>query len=173
MRVSGRGAQLATSLDMTPQETFVGHLRRQRQRARISLEEIAAQTCIKQELLEGLENNDLAAWPRGVYARAWIRSYAAAVGLDPTDTVNDFCRLFPHGDRRAHATMQDIATIVATDSQYRDEFDHPYDRRGGGTDVPAAPPPPAWHAPITQAARALWLRLGGSAANTRVGRTTP
>src|ERR671913_938849 len=109
---------------MTPQETFVIRLRRHRQRNRISLEEIAIETNVKPELLEALENNDLSEWPRGLYARSWIRAYASAVGLDPIDTVDEFCRLFPQGDRRARATIREIAEIVATPSEYRDEFSH-------------------------------------------------
>ena len=106
---------------MTPQEAFVTRLRRQRQRNRISLEEIAAETRVKKELLEALEANDLSAWPRGLYARAWVRTYACAVGLDPIDTVDEFCRLFPHGDRRGGATMQDIASIVASGG-FKEDF---------------------------------------------------
>src|SRR5688500_11587544 len=94
---------------MSPQETFVTRLRRHRQKGRISLDDIAAEMRVKRELLEALENNDLSEWPRGLYARALIRTYASAVGLDPLDTVDEFCRLFPHGDRRASATIQEIA----------------------------------------------------------------
>ena len=68
---------------MTPQEAFVTRLRRHRQRNRISLDEIAAETRVKKEMFEALEANDLSAWPRGLYARAWVRTYACAVGLDP------------------------------------------------------------------------------------------
>src|SRR5918995_2646391 len=114
---------------MSPQETFVTRLRRYRQRNAISLDEISSTTRVKRELLEALETNDLADWPRGLYARAWIRAYASAVGLDPIDTVDEFCRLFPHGDRRARSTIKEIASIVASESAYRDEFDHPEDRR--------------------------------------------
>jgi transcriptional regulator with XRE-family HTH domain len=147
---------------MNPQEAFVTRLRRYRQRSRISLDEIAADTRVKRELLEALENNDLSEWPRGLYARAWIRGYASAVGLDPIDTVDEFCRLFPHGDRRTGGTIQEIATIVASPSGYRDEFSHPEDRRRPAeTSAPEAPAPPkpGWHAPLVQAARAMWARV--------------
>ena len=159
---------------MTPQETFVTRLRRHRQRNQISLDEIAAATRVKRELLEGLENNDLAGWPQGLYARAWIRAYAAVVGLDPNDTVDEFCRLYPHGDRRARGTIKEIAAIVAAPSEYQDEFPHPERRRM--TDAPpdlepwspasveSAPvvisePPTPWHASLMSALRPLWLRL--------------
>lgn len=110
---------------MTAQETFTTRLRRHRERNGISLDEIAADTRIKRELLEALEANDLSAWPRGLYARAWIRAYSSAIGFDPIDTVDEFCRLYPHGDRRAGATIGEIAAIVASPSEYRDEFPVP------------------------------------------------
>ena len=142
---------------MNPQEAFVTRLRRHRQRNDISLDEIASDTRVKRELLEALERNDLSEWPRGLYARSWIRAYATAVGLDPIDTVDEFCRLFPQGDRRAHSTIREIASIVAAESAYRDEFEHPEDRRQSGPQVQAPPPP--WHAPLTQGPRALWMRV--------------
>src|SRR3954469_20245773 len=121
---------------MTPQESFVTRLRRYRQRSQISVEQIAAATRVKRELLEGLENNDLTGWPHGLYARAWIRGYATVVGLDPADTVDDFCRLYPQGDRRTGGTIQEMAAIVASDSAYQDEFPHEDRRRSSA--APAA-----------------------------------
>lgn len=149
---------------MNPQETFVTRLRRQRQRNGISLDEMATDTRVKRELLEALERNDLSEWPKGLYARAWIRAYASAVGLDPIDTVDEFCRLFPQGDRRAHSTIKEIATIVAVPSAYRDEFQHPEDRRQTSAPRINMLPAPAWHAPLTQTVRALWLRVSAAAA---------
>ena len=158
---------------MSPQETFVTRLRRYRQRNAISLDDISSTTRVKRELLEALENNDLADWPRGLYARAWIRAYASAVGLDPIDTVDEFCRLFPHGDRRANGTIRDIAAIVASPSEYRDEFEHPEDRRRSAEAAPAAVPPLTWHAPFVQSARALWVRVATMASPHLRTRRTP
>ena len=142
---------------MTPQEEFVTRLRRHRQRCRISLDEMAAETRVKRELLEALEDNNLEYWPRGLYARAWIRSYAAAVGLDPGDTVDEFCRLFPHGDRRANTTILGIADIIAVPRDYRDEFAHREDTRAVSTKAPAPARP--WHAPVTQGFKSAWQRV--------------
>ena len=142
---------------MTPQETFVTRLRRHRERNRISLDEIAADTRVKKELFEAFEANDLSAWPRGLYARAWVRTYACAVGLDPIDTVDEFCRLFPHGDRRGHATMQDIASIVASVGEFKDEFPHTERRqsalRAQAAQAAATPARTAWHHTVLDAAR--------------------
>ena len=107
---------------MNPQEMFVTRLRRHRTRSRVTIEEIATHLRIRPELIEGLEKNDLTGWPRGLYSRAWIRAYALAVDLDPVDTVDEFCRLFPQGDRRAGGTIQEIPPssprrlIIATSS---------------------------------------------------------
>ena len=154
---------------MNPQEAFVTRLRRHRQRNRISLEAIAAETRVKAELLEALENNNLSEWPRGLYARAWIRAYASAVGLDPIDTVDEFCRLFPQGDRRGGSTIQEIASIVAAPSESRDEFNHPEDRRRSSPQINVMPRG-AWHAPLLQAAKALWTRVATVAPSPRARR---
>ena len=150
---------------MTAQETFVTRLRRHRERGRATLDDIAAATCVKRELFEALERNDLSRWPRGVYARAWIRAYAAYVGLDPVDTVEEFCRLFPHGDRRVRMTIREIASIVAAaDSPYRDEFPYPFDRRKPDPDAP--PPPPApWYVVAAQTTRVAWQRVAATVAS--------
>lgn len=94
------------------QLVFVTRLRHYRQRAGISLGEVAAETRVRPDLLEAFERNDLSAWPKGLFARAWVRAYASAVGLDPIDTANEFCRLFPHGDPRALATLEELTSIV-------------------------------------------------------------
>jgi transcriptional regulator with XRE-family HTH domain len=150
---------------MDPQEAFVTRLRRYRERYRISLDEIASEHNIRRDLLEAFENNDLSQWPRGLYARAWIRAYATAVGLDPDSSVDEFCRLFPHGDRRAQGTIREIAAIVASPSEYRDEIDHE-DRRHSADQEPIAEEP-EWHAPLVDAARTLRTRLGVNAAPGR------
>lgn len=144
---------------MTPQETFVTRLRRHRERTRQSLDDMAREMRVRPELLEAMERNDLSAWPRGVYARAWIRAYAGAVGLDPMDTVDEFCRLFPHGDRRVRATLEEIAAIVAHESEYSSEVPPEQDRRRRSTDQPAGDAPATWHvaasSTLASASRAL------------------
>jgi transcriptional regulator with XRE-family HTH domain len=143
---------------MDPQEAFVIRLRRYRERYKISLDQIASENNIRRDLLEAFERNDLSEWPRGLYARAWIRAYAGAVGLDPDATVDEFCRHFPHGDRRAQGTIREIAAIVASPSEYRDEIDHE-DRRQPAEDEPVAEEP-GWQAPLAEAARTLRTRIG-------------
>ena len=139
---------------MNPQEMFVTRLRRHRTRSRVTIEEIATHLRIRPELIEGLEKNDLTGWPRGLYSRAWIRAYALAVDLDPVDTVDEFCRLFPQGDRRAQGTFRDFAAIIAHASTYQDEFEAEYDRRRGAQPADA-PQKSAWRQQMTRLVRSL------------------
>jgi len=143
---------------MTAQESFILRLRRQRERNQISLEELTASTRVSQELLEAFERNDLSGWPSGLYARAIVRGYATGVGLDATTTVNEFCRLFPQGDRRTASTVQEMAAIVAHISEYTDEFDRGSDRRRGASPLETLPPPKQ-RTLLTRAIQALWARI--------------
>ena len=146
---------------MTPQDVFIGRLRRYRERSGLSLAEIAIATRIKRELLEAFEQNDLSEWPRGISARAWVRSYARFAGLDPVDTVNEFCRLFPHGDRRAASVIQEMSAIVGHESEYQDDRAKGTERRSSMRTVTPMPPP-AWHVAAFQAAQARWTRIRAS-----------
>ena len=141
---------------MTSQEVFVGRLRRYRERSGIPLAEIVAYTNIKRDLLEALERNDLSGWPRGLYARGWIRAYASVVGLDPIDTVDEFCRLFPQGDRRAGRLILDMSAIVGHPSEYQDHRPADAERRRGPRLNML--PEPAWHIAAIQALQAWWIR---------------
>ena len=52
----------------------------------------------------------------GLFARAFVRDYAKAVGLDPNEVVDDFCRLFPLGDRRCVPKIREQAELIGHDS---------------------------------------------------------
>lgn len=75
-------------------EDFGGNLRQTRERRGISLRQIAASTKISVAALEALERNDVSKLPGGVFSRAFVRSYALEVGLDPDQTVRDFLTWF-------------------------------------------------------------------------------
>jgi transcriptional regulator with XRE-family HTH domain len=154
---------------MTTQETFISRLRRHRERNRISLDEIVGETRIKREQLEAFERGDLTVWPRGIYARAWIRGYATVVGLDPIDTVDEFCKLFPQGDRRAEETFREFAAIIAHPSTYRDEFEPAPegDRRRPSPDAVVISKPPTWRDQVLRVVRNLRPRTPRTARTER------
>lgn len=74
---------------------FGSRLRSHRERRGISLRSIAESTKIKHSLLESLERGDVSQWPRGLFRRAYLRDYAAAVGLAPEPLLAEFLQLFP------------------------------------------------------------------------------
>ena len=70
-------------------------LRRERERAGVTLDTIATRTKVARTLLEALERNDVSRWPGGIFRRAFVRGYANQVGLDPDYVVALFVRAFP------------------------------------------------------------------------------
>lgn len=106
---------------MSERDTFGPRLRRERERRGISLDAIVTRTNVSRELWEGFESNDLSRWPTGLYARAFVRDYAKAVGLDPNEVVDDFCRLFPLGDRRALPVIRAQAELIGHETTVKDD----------------------------------------------------
>jgi transcriptional regulator with XRE-family HTH domain len=136
---------------MSERETFGPRLRRERERRGISLETIAARTNVSIELWIGLEANDFSKWPGGLFARAFVRDYATVLGLDADDVIDDFCRLYPIGDRRLMPTLRAQAELIGHDLKADDEtqlIPGGVERRTGGLPPPAAdaerPAPRRW-----------------------------
>ena len=150
---------------MSERDAFGPNLRRIRIQRGLSLEQLADSTKVSIELWKGLERNDFTKWPNGIYARSYVRDYAKAIGVDPETTVNDFCRWFPQGDRRAERQIRGQAEIVGhNELQWRDrDHVHPTiakhgDRRGAAAAAAAAAAeqkPPHWTAAFTQ----MFVRL--------------
>jgi hypothetical protein len=93
-------------------EDFGPQLRRKRERRGISLDELAVTTKVSVELWEAMERNDFSRWPSGIFARAFVRDYARAIGLDSDAVVNEFCRHFTIGDRRARRIVKGQAALI-------------------------------------------------------------
>ncbi|HZP49217.1 MAG TPA: helix-turn-helix domain-containing protein [Vicinamibacterales bacterium] len=116
---------------MSAQEAFGPNLRRLRLQRGLTLEAIADQTKVSAVLWDGLEQNDLSRWPSGIFARAYVREYAEIVGADPDATVDEFCRWFPQGDRRAERLIRGQAEIVNHPLEWTDQVPPELDRRAG------------------------------------------
>lgn len=86
-------------------EGFGARLQLRREQQQIDLSVIAEQTKIKRSLLEALERDDLSHWPTGIFRRAWVRSYAQAIGLDGDQTVREFLEVHPDPDEIAATTL--------------------------------------------------------------------
>jgi transcriptional regulator with XRE-family HTH domain len=135
-------------------DAFGPNLRRTRLQRGITLQTISEHTKISVEMLAGLERNDFSQWPYGIYARAYVRQYAYAIGIDPDATVDEFCRWFPQGDRRVQKVVKEHAEIVGhTELTWKDDVGPHQDRRG--LRVVPRPPKSDSHSPLA----ALFLRL--------------
>ncbi len=98
-------------------------LRQARERRGVTLRQIANATKIPVTALEALERNDISKLPAGIFGRAFVRAYAAEVGLDPEQALAEFLAQFardpsvsagPVGsgefeDREAHESGQRMA----------------------------------------------------------------
>jgi cytoskeleton protein RodZ len=94
-------------------------LRQARERRGVSLRQVAAATKISVVVLEALERNDPSKLPGGIFSRAFVRSYAAEIGLDPDEALREFATQFPG------QPAPTVAPVVSTPVK-----------------VPAAPPSP-------------------------------
>ena len=132
-------------------------LRRERERRGITIRQVADQTKVAAPLLEGLENGDLSRWPGGIYRRAFVKSYAAALGLDTDEVVRRFEQEHP---------AEPVAPIGA-------EPPAPAAQTAQTSTVPApVSPAQPWQARIPGVAAdlavAIVLGLGSAAAGSRL-----
>jgi hypothetical protein len=74
--------------------TLGAYLRAERERRDLSLRTISESTKVSLPLLEGLESDDISRWPGGIFRRAFVRSYAEAVGLNPDEVFRRFERQY-------------------------------------------------------------------------------
>jgi cytoskeleton protein RodZ len=98
---------------------FGGKLRDARERRSISLLQIAHATKISVAALEALERNDISRLPGGIFSRAFVRSYAIEVGLDPDATIQEFIAQFPNAAVTAGQAGREIEDRVAIESDRR------------------------------------------------------
>jgi hypothetical protein len=83
------------------QQDFCDALKAARKRRGISIADIAASTKVCPTHFVALERNDLSLWPKGLFRRAFFRGYVSMIGLPVAETLDEFIRLFPDGDRPA------------------------------------------------------------------------
>jgi cytoskeleton protein RodZ len=112
-------ARLVMTPDWNP-GSFGGRLREARERRGVSLRQIANATKISVGVLDALERNDISRLPGGIFGRAFVRSYAVEVGLDPERTIQEFIAQFPHDSVVAgHPTLEAVRTAAPIERQRR------------------------------------------------------
>jgi hypothetical protein len=87
-----------------------------------------------------LERGDLSRWPAGIFARSFVRAYAMRVGLNASEIVDEFCRLYPLADRRSETIIKAQADVIGVPSDFED--DRARVPRTGDRRMPAPPPEP-------------------------------
>ncbi|MGH9314425.1 MAG: helix-turn-helix domain-containing protein [Vicinamibacterales bacterium] len=125
---------------MSDKHSFGVRLRRERERRHISLEQLARETKVGADLWVGLERGDLSRWPAGIFARSFVRAYAMRVGLNASEVVDEFCRLYPIADRRSETIIKAQAETIGVSSEFDD--DRARVPRTGDRRLPPPPPPP-------------------------------
>lgn len=65
-------------------------LRSERERQKLSIADIAKETCIRSQFLEAIENEDDAALPGQAFVVGFVRSYACALKMDADEVVRAF-----------------------------------------------------------------------------------
>jgi len=95
-------------------------LKRARLERGISLEDLQETTKIRKKYLESIEDGNYKVLPGSFYVRAFIKSYAEAVGLDPNETL----RLYRHDipDASGEASSEPIAPPKRTISKRSDKW---------------------------------------------------
>lgn len=86
-------------------------LRRARERADLSLEELSQRTKIQLHLLEAMERGDFAHVPGGLFARGFLRAYAKEVRLDPEAVVADYLEEYQPQPVAAPGTVTEVNDV--------------------------------------------------------------
>jgi cytoskeletal protein RodZ len=99
---------------------FGAKLREAREKRGISLRQIATATKISIGALEALERSEISKLPGGIFSRAFVRSYAVEVGLDPEETIREFITQFPNDSVTAgHTAARPVEDYQAVESERR------------------------------------------------------
>ena len=96
---------------------FGGKLRQAREARGLTLRQIATSTKISVAALEALERNDISKLPGGIFSRSFVRAYAAAVGLNPDATVNEFLVELNKSEREAERIARERRPEISADDR--------------------------------------------------------
>jgi cytoskeleton protein RodZ len=102
---------------------FGSKMKSAREARGVTLRQIAEITKLSVSALEALERNDISRLPGGIFSRAFVRSYALEIGLDPEQTVREFIARFPNDSVTAGSRYV---------TYHDDEEDEPRRRRRSG-----------------------------------------
>ena len=125
-------------------ERFCEYLRAQRERASLSIEDIARVTKIPERSLRQLEEGKFEELPADVFVRGFLRSYARVVGVNADDVVRRYamCGLDPA------PVASELAQVAAEQIAALAEKDPSAGEVAVAVKVEPVPPEPAEPAPV-------------------------
>ena len=71
-------------------ERFGVYLRKEREARKISLQDISQATKVRRGILEAIESDRPEVLPPEVFVKAFIKTYAKYVGLDPEEVLSRY-----------------------------------------------------------------------------------
>ena len=118
--------------------SFGEKLKLEREKRKISLDQISSSTKIGTRMLQALEEEKFGQLPGGIFNKGFVRAYARVVGLDEDQTVADYLQ----ASGEAPAQKAELATrdVASRDSAARDEGDR-ISRLEAISDEPSRPLP--------------------------------
>jgi cytoskeletal protein RodZ len=99
-------------------DDFGSRLKRAREAQNLSLKEIEGRTKISVSVLEALERGDVSKLPGGIFGRAFVRTYALELGLDPEAIVSAFLVQLGISEREAAERALARPEITADDRAF-------------------------------------------------------
>lgn len=88
----------------------------------ISLGEVTARTFLSPRIVQRIDDGAFDQLPGGVYARSYIRTFAALVGLEPEATVEELSMLLPPADDPIPVLRQNIDAVRACQYELWDNW---------------------------------------------------
>ena len=125
--------------------SFGEKLRLEREKRKISLEQISSSTKIGTRMLQALEEDKFSQLPGGIFNKGFVRAYARVVGLDEDQTIADYLQASGDAPRPELVTRDGAAQdtgsrdVTARDTA-RDE-EHRISRLEAISDEPSRPLP--------------------------------
>jgi cytoskeleton protein RodZ len=102
--------------------SFGEKLKLEREKRKITLEEISVSTKIGTRMLQALEENKFNQLPGGIFNKGFVRAYSRCIGLDEDQTVADYLK-----------ASGDVPSVSAEIAAHEDEL-HRRDDRDDGND---------------------------------------
>ena len=130
--------------------SFGEKLKQEREKRKITLEEISVSTKIGMRMLQALEEDRFAQLPGGIFNKGFVRAYSRVVGLDEDQTVADYLQ--------ASGDAPPPPTEIAVQEQEREPAEN-IRRMEATASSPSRPLPWGWFAAlllIVALALSLW-----------------